>query len=1079
MAHPCWSCRVFVTICVRSARHIRQFSKKEITGSLPPSRDLGFHRSQLVMATTAISLPLVLFFFLAHTRRATAIRATNTNQQRTNGLRAETVSTTIVISQVYGGGGNSGAPYQNDYVELFNLGSTTVSITGWSVQYASATGAGTFAANPIATLSGSISPGQYYLVKQGSGGSTGAALPAPDATGTVNMSASSGKVALVNTSTGLTCNGGSTPCSTSDSAKIVDLIGYGTANFYEGAAAAPGLSNTTADFRDNNGCTDTDNNNTDFTASYSNPRNSASAMSVCSGGGSLTITNGSPLPNGTVGVSYSTTFAASGGSGSGYSFSLLSGTLPPGLTLNGALLTGTPSTTAGSPFSFTVQVIDSASNTSNKAFQLTVLPPNACAVATPSPQSCGVERWSVKTGTDADVGLVNLDSATPTTIAKLRARAYPSPSPPANNRVAPAETTQWIIQGTLVQYKLESDSDYHLVVQDGSGNSMVTEIPYPGATPSCVSRSSPFYSGITNARCKFDSTFTATTSFQTANVPVRVIGIGMFDFPHGQTGAAPNQIELHPIVDIAFPAIANATTATGSNVNVKAGNASVTFTSVTGGGTTTATPIDPSAAGTPTSGYTATGPAFDIATNAMVSGPIGVCINVPYITDASSFSGLRLLHLEGGSFVDRTTSTNFSSKTVCGSAPSLSPFVVAVTQGPTAAAAFVTGKVTDANGEPVGGVMLTLSGARLARAVTDANGLYSFGNLDAAGFYSIAPELANYSFSPSARSFSLLGNKTEALFTATQTRAIANPLDSAEFFVRQQYLDLLDREPDQDGLDYWSAQIRSCGVDARCVRSRRISVSAAFFVEQEFQQTGFFIYRLHEASFGKPPSYSQYVAGRLLLRSGPNLDANRAAFADSFVKRNEFQERYSDRLSNYEFVNRLLDSAGLVFAPFERQRYIDALDGGANRGWVLSQVVEDEVFKQAHYNPAFVLSQYFGYLRRDPDDDGYRFWLNVLNSQPENYSGMVCAFITSIEYQQRFSPVVTHSNAECAPVRKAFVNNAVQAPYFSHSPTPGALTTRIHNYSRLVDAMLTVIGPCPRGVRRRSRRGWKAQLPLV
>src|SRR6266481_6703341 len=95
---------------------------------------------------------------------------------------------------------------------------------------------------------------------------------------------------------------------------------------------------------------------------------------------------------------------------------------------------------------------------------------------------CGVERWSVKTGTDADVGLVNLNSATHTTIAALH--ALPSPNPtPANNRVAPGETTQWIVNGTLLEYKLERDSDYHLVIQDGSGNTMVTEIPYPGNTP--------------------------------------------------------------------------------------------------------------------------------------------------------------------------------------------------------------------------------------------------------------------------------------------------------------------------------------------------------------------------------------------------------------------------------------------------------------------------------------------------------------------------------------------------------------------------------------------------------------------
>src|SRR5579859_1102188 len=160
---------------------------------------------------------------------------------------------------------------------------------------------------------------------------------------------------------------------------------------------------------------------------------------------------------------------------------------------------------------------------------------------------CGVERWSVKTGTDPDAGLVNLSSVTSTTIANMRAFTAPNPIP-ANNRVAPAETTQWTIDATLTLFKLESDSDYHLVIQDASGNTMITEIP----SPSCVGSGSPFFAGIQNARSEFDAKFTATTSFQTANIPVRIKGVGMFDFLHGQTGVAPNGIEIHPVLDIIF-----------------------------------------------------------------------------------------------------------------------------------------------------------------------------------------------------------------------------------------------------------------------------------------------------------------------------------------------------------------------------------------------------------------------------------------------------------------------------------------------------------------------------------------------
>ena len=170
-------------------------------------------------------------------------------------------------------------------------------------------------------------------------------------------------------------------------------------------------------------------------------------------------------------------------------------------------------------------------------------------IATPnaSSGSCGVERWSVKTGTDADVGLVNVSSTQSNTIVTMRSWTAPNPIPP-NNRVSPYETTDWVINATLTQYKLETDSDYHLVIQDASGNTMIAEI----ADPACVGTGSPFAAKIQAARAAFDAKYSATTSFQTANIPVQLTGVGMFDFLHGQTGVAPNGIELHPVLNIVF-----------------------------------------------------------------------------------------------------------------------------------------------------------------------------------------------------------------------------------------------------------------------------------------------------------------------------------------------------------------------------------------------------------------------------------------------------------------------------------------------------------------------------------------------
>ena len=191
-------------------------------------------------------------------------------------------SPTVVISQVYAGGGNTGAPFQNDFIELFNRGTESVSIAGWSIQYASATGTGNFSANGVNALSGTLAPGQYYLVRL-AGGAIGAPLPAadgPTSTSSTNMGAAAGKVVLVNTSAGLVCNGGSTVCDAAQLAQIVDLVGWGNANFFE-AAAAPGASNTTALFRAAGGCTETDNNAADFSAAAPAPRNTASPLSPC------------------------------------------------------------------------------------------------------------------------------------------------------------------------------------------------------------------------------------------------------------------------------------------------------------------------------------------------------------------------------------------------------------------------------------------------------------------------------------------------------------------------------------------------------------------------------------------------------------------------------------------------------------------------------------------------------------------------------------------------------------------------------------------------------------------------------
>jgi uncharacterized protein len=190
-----------------------------------------------------------------------------------------TPSSDVVVSQVYGGGGNSGATLTNDFIELFNRGTTTIDLSGWSVQYASAAGS----TWQKTDLTGTIAPGGYYLVGEGAGAGGTTPLPTPDATGGIAMAGTAGKVALVTSQTALTLCG-ATPSSCSARADVRDFVGYGsTASDYEGTGAAPTLTNTTADLRAALGCTDTNVNSADFSAGTPNPRNSAAATNPCGG----------------------------------------------------------------------------------------------------------------------------------------------------------------------------------------------------------------------------------------------------------------------------------------------------------------------------------------------------------------------------------------------------------------------------------------------------------------------------------------------------------------------------------------------------------------------------------------------------------------------------------------------------------------------------------------------------------------------------------------------------------------------------------------------------------------------------
>jgi hypothetical protein len=388
---------------------------------------------------------------------------------------------------------------------------------------------------------------------------------------------------------------------------------------------------------------------------------------------------------------------------------------------------------------------------------------------------------------------------------------------------------------------------------------------------------------------------------------------------------------------------------------------------------------------------------------------------MPASTDFNTFSRLRILHGEPG-LVNRTISGNFSTKTICARTNTVSPFVVALdSNAPTAAPASISGRITTSEGAPLAGVTLNLSGGRSAKAITDSNGNYRFNNIDTDNFYTVTPSLRNYHFGPESSSFSLLANKTDAGFTATRDAVISgNAIDTPEYFVRQHYVDFLGREPDDSGFNFWSDQILSCGADADCIERRTINVSAAYFLSIEFQETGGLVDGLYRASYNRRPLFDEFmpdtrtVAQGVVVGDGDwtgRLAANKQAFVDAWVQRADFHAAY-DGLTNGAYVDTLIAHTEISFSHTERNKLVAELNSNsATRASVLRQIAEDERFVSAKRNGTFVMMQYFGYLRRDPDESGYQFWLNKLNQFGGNFerAEMVKAFLVSGEYRQRFA----------------------------------------------------------------------------
>jgi hypothetical protein len=254
-------------------------------------------------------------------------------------------------------------------------------------------------------------------------------------------------------------------------------------------------------------------------------------------------------------------------------------------------------------------------------------------------------------------------------------------------------------------------------------------------------------------------------------------------------------------------------------------------------------------------------------------------------------------------------------------------------------------------------------------------------------------------------------------------------INDADFFVTTHYVDFLSRFPDGPGLGFWQSEITGCGTDAGCIDVKRVNVSGAFFLSIEFQNTGYLVYKMNKAAFGNlsgkpvPVRRETFMPDTRTISNGvivgtqgweQILDANKNAFALAFVQRPQFQALYPNGMTALQFVDQLNTNAGSVLSSSEKDQLISVLGGDpanpTKRAQVVRLMAENSNLHQQEFNKAFVLMQYFGYLRRNPDDapdtgfGGWQFWLDKLNQFNGNFvqAEMVKAFIVSIEYGQRF-----------------------------------------------------------------------------
>lgn len=250
--------------------------------------------------------------------------------------------------------------------------------------------------------------------------------------------------------------------------------------------------------------------------------------------------------------------------------------------------------------------------------------------------------------------------------------------------------------------------------------------------------------------------------------------------------------------------------------------------------------------------------------------------------------------------------------------------------------------------------------------------------------------------------------------------SVSNPLDDYRFFITQHYADITGKEIDRSALEKLSAQFAACGTRAECLRARRLELAASLVTQDLLPKSGSFLNNLYAVALGRRPRITEFENDRTLIGNSSEIETPQLAIAVTLVQRREFQKKFAPSLKAEGFVDQLLESVQKLNADLKasRDELVAMFDGSdISRATILVKIASQPSLIDAQYNQSFVLTQYFSYLRRDPDEAGFNFWVNSVKNkslrEPEAARSMVCAFVTSIEYQNRFGMLATHNSNEC------------------------------------------------------------------